>query len=93
MSETELTLKPLFANIAVYESNGFLEISFESLSNSEVIFNAPIANQNQKICLITGKSQIPTVCNSTIRNQYGWVWLHQSHTFCGRGIKLMFDLC
>ena len=92
-SETELMLKPLFANIAVSETNGILEISFESLSDTEVIFNAPVANQNQKICLITGKSQIPTVCNSTIRNQYNWVWLHQSHTFCGRGIKLKFDLC
>lgn len=93
VSETELTLKPLFANIAVSETNGFLEISFECLSNSEVIFNTPVVNQNQKICLTTGKAHIPTVCNSTIRNQYGWVWLHQSHTLCSKTIKLMFDLC
>lgn len=92
VSEAELTLKPLFASIAVSETNGILEISFESLSDTEVIFNAPVANQNQKICLITGKSQIPIVCNSTIRNQYNWVWLHQSHSFCGGGIKLKFDL-
>ena len=78
---------------ALVETNGNLEISFENQSNNEVLFNAPVANQNQKICLITGKSQIPTICNSTIRNQYNWVWLHQSHTFCGRGIKLKFDLC
>ena len=92
-SETELMLKPLFSNIAVSETNGILEISFENQFNNEVLFNAPVANQNQKIYLITDKSQIPTVCNSTIRNQYNWVWLHQSHTFRGRGIKLKFDLC
>ena len=86
-------LKPLFASITVAETNGILEISFESLSDTEVIFNAPVANQNQKFCLTTDKAQIHTVCNASIRNQYGWVWLHQSHTFCGRGIKLMFDLC
>ncbi len=91
-SETELTLKPLFVNIAVSETNGFLEISFESLSDTEVIFNAPVANQNQKFCLTTDKAQILTVCNASIRNQYDWVCLHQSHTFRGRGIKLMFDL-
>lgn len=92
-SETELMLKPLFANIAVSETNGILEISFENQFNNEVLFNAPVANQNQKFCLTTDKAQIPTVCNLTIRNQYNWVWLHQSHSFCGGSIKLMFDLC
>lgn len=93
VSETELTLKPLFTSITVAETNGNLEISFENQSNNEVLFNAPVANQNQKFCLTTDKAQIPTVCNLTIRNQYNWVWLHQSHSFCGGSIKLMFDLC
>ncbi len=93
VSEAELTLKPLFASIAVSETNGILEISFESLSDTEVIFNAPVANQNQKFCLTTDNAQILTTCNATIHNQYNWVWLHQSHTFCGRVIKLKIDLC
>ena len=91
-SETELMLKPLFVNIAVSETNGFLEISFDNQTRTEVFFNAPFVNQNQKFCLITDKYQKPTVCNSSIRNQYNWVWLHQSYTFRSRGIKLMFDL-
>ena len=90
--ETELTLKPLFASITIAETNGNLEISFENQSNNEVLFNAPVANQNQKFCLTTDKAQILTVCNASIRNQYKWVWLLQSHTFCGKGIKLKFEL-
>lgn len=93
VSETVLTLKPLFANIAVSETNGILEISFENLSNSEVTFNAPVANQNQIICLTSDKAQILTACNEALRNQYGWVWLFQSHSFYGRIIKMRFDLC
>ena len=93
VSKTELTFKPLFARITVAETNGILEISFENQSKNEVLFNAPVANQNQKFCLTTDKAQILTVCNETIRNQYDWVWILQSHTFRGKGIKLMFDLC
>lgn len=93
VSETELTLKPLFVNIAVSETNGFLEISFDNQTRTEFFFNAPFVNQNQKFCLTTDNAQILTTCNATIRNQYNWAWLHQSHTFCGRVIKLKFDLC
>ena len=93
VSKTELTFKPLFARITVAETNGILEISFENQSKNEVLFNAPVANQNQKFCLTTDKAQILTVCNETIRNQYEWVWIHQSHTLCSKTIKLMFDLC
>lgn len=92
VSETELKIKPIFANIAVAETNGSLEISFNHQSNTEVIFNGPFVNRHQRIYLSTDETQIFTVCNEAIRNQYDWVWLHQSHVFCGKAIKMRLDL-
>lgn len=89
-SEIELTLKPLFAGISVFEANGTLEIILENHTDKEVIFNALVINQNQRINLSVDGSVIPCVCNEAVRNQYGWMCLHQSHAIVGKSFHILF---
>ena len=89
-SEIELTLKPLFAGISVFEANGTLEIILENHTDKEVIFNALVINQNQRINLSVDGSVIPCVCYEAVRNQYGWMCLHQSHAIVGKSFHILF---
>lgn len=88
-SEIELSLKPLFVGISVFEANGTLEIILENHTDKEVIFNAQVSNQNQRIDLFVDGSVIPCGCNEAVRNQYGWMYLYQSHAIVGKSFHIL----
>lgn len=73
----ECTLKPMFYPISVKEESGFLLIRWDC-SGEHLFVNIPAVYANCSFQLFIDDKNIPILCNSAIKNQYGWVNLFQS---------------
>jgi hypothetical protein len=82
-------VKPLFCPINVFEKNNALELTWNNSTPLEVIFNLPAIIEECKVELFADGIRVPLLCNSAIKNQYGWVFLYQSRKVKAKIIKLI----
>ena len=87
-SRTSLTVKPVFCPLTIREIDNVLEIAWLYDGNSEVIFNFPCSSQIQDMELEVDDDNIHLECVGTVKNQYGWQWLYQSHSMKGKRFLL-----
>lgn len=89
--ETDMVckFKPIFCPISVKEKDGTLELTWHNNTSSEVLFNIPAITANSNVQLFADGKELPLYCNSAIKNQYGWVFLHQSRKYKAKNIKLI----
>lgn len=88
-SKAAINIQPLFLKISVEENDDSLEIAWRNNTDDDVIFNMPAFTQEKAIELFADGNNIPTYCIESIRHQYGWVYMHQSHVLKCRIIKLI----
>lgn len=88
-TEVACSLKPIFCPVSVSEKNGALEIAWNYTGEVEMIFNLPAVSEECRIELKADGILVPTFCNSAIKNQYGWGYLHQSRSFKARLVKMI----
>lgn len=90
-TEDNLSLKPLFPSISIKEQEHSLVIQWQNNNPSEMVFNIPICGSTPICKLFVDEYECPIICNSTIKNQYGWVYLHQSRAFKASVIKFIIS--
>lgn len=90
-SNPSIWLRPIFCPISVTESEGRLEITWHNNNMHDVIFNIPTFSENVSFDLYADDKKIATYCVESVKNQYGWVFLHQSHVFSGEFIKVIIS--
>lgn len=88
-TEPELSLKPLFNAIKITEKDGQLKIVIESDAKSKCILNLPSITKEIDCKVTVDDKEIKFSCVETIRNQYDWVWLYQSHSSNCPSIKII----
>ena len=88
-TEVACTNRPIFCPISVNEKIGVLEITWNHDGTTDIIFNLPAITENCDIQLFADGNEVPIFCNSAIKNQYGWVYLHQSRSLKAKQIKLL----
>lgn len=90
-TEASLTIAPMFCPLDIEEKEGKLVVSWKYDGKDEIVLNVPAIGQDIKIR--AGKDDLPisTSCIEAIRNQYGWVWLNQSHSFNCNKISLTVE--
>lgn len=88
--ETDPTLKtkPLFCSIGIKEKLEKLDIIWDMKSKYEICLNLPLLSNKIEFFSNSNQSLISLSCNGTLRNQYGWVWLHQTKTLLTNKIVL-----
>lgn len=79
-TEPSLELSPLFCPISVCEKDGKIEIRWENNSSDEIILNVPAASEDISFALYADGKKVSAYCVESIKNQYGWVYLHQTQT-------------
>lgn len=72
--------KSIFCPISVCENDGIVKIIWNYKGYSELVFNLPTTSENCKFQLFADGNIIPVFCNSAIKNQYNWMYLHQSRS-------------
>lgn len=77
-NEVFCSFKAVFCPISVCENDGAAEITWNYDGSSELIFNFPTISENCMIKLFADGNEVSLFCNSAIKNQYGWMYLHQS---------------
>ncbi|MEE1082572.1 MAG: hypothetical protein UH850_02345 [Paludibacteraceae bacterium] len=90
-STPSIFLRPIFCPIYVNEIEGNLEIIWNNSDKSDVIFNIPAFSENNSFELYADGEKIALYCVESIKNQYGWVFLHQSHVMRCRTIKMIIS--
>jgi len=88
-TKAKLTLQPLFCPITVTEKKTCIEISWVNTRESDVIFNVPAVSETVSIEVYADNEKISTCCVECIKNQYGWVYLHQSKIIKSKVVKLI----
>jgi len=88
-TEVACSFKPVFCPITVNEKDEVIEIIWNYDGGSELLFNLPAISEYCNIQLFADGNEVPIFCNSAIKNQYGWVYLHQSRSMKGKQIKLI----
>ncbi len=88
-TDVACTIRPIFCPISVNEKIGVLEITWNHDGTTDIIFNLPAITENCDIQLFADGNEVPIFCNSAIKNQYGWVYLHQSRSLKAKQIKLL----
>ena len=74
------SFKAVFCPISVCENDGTVEITWNNDGSSELIFNLPAISENCMIKLFADGDEVPLFCDSAIKNQYGWMFIHQSRS-------------
>lgn len=87
-TEVECTLKPVFCPVSIAEKDCALEVIWDC-KGEEMVFNLPAVSESCTIQLFADGKEIPVFCNSAIKNQYGWVYLHQSRSFKVKQVKMV----
>lgn len=88
-TEAACTLKPIFCPIRVSQNADGLEITWSNNGKPDLIFNLPSVSENCNLRLYVDGKEIPLLCNSAIKNQYGWMYVHQSRCIKARTIKIL----
>ena len=79
-NEVACSIKTAFCPISVCEKNGAMEITWDYEGSSELVFNLPTTSEICMIKLFADGNEVSLYCNSAIKNQYGWMYLHQSRS-------------
>lgn len=88
-SKTKCTFSPAFCPIFVKEENDLLEITWEYIGKKDLIFNLPSQIKDLDFRLWVDGNEMSMMCNSVIRNQYGWNYLYQSRIFKAHHVRLV----
>lgn len=87
-SDPSLCLSPIFCPIKIHEGDGELEVVWKNKFDGELLLNIPSFIKNLEAEILIDGMPIQLSCVSAFRNQYDWVWIHQTHSFKGHEIKL-----
>ena len=90
-TDASLTIAPVFCPLDVEEKEGKLVVTWNYGSKEKVVLNVPAVMQNVNMQAEKDDLPISTSCIEAIRNQYGWVWLNQSHSFNSNKISLTIE--
>ena len=88
-TEPSLELRPLFCPIAICEKDGKVEITWENKGYEGVILNNPGTSEGVSFELYADDKKVRVYCVESIKNQYGWVYLHQTHTLSCCTLKMV----
>ena len=88
-TEPSLELRPLFCPIAICEKDGKVEITWENKGYEGVILNNPGTSEGVSFELYADDKKVSVYCVESIKNQYGWVYLHQTHTLSCCTLKMV----
>lgn len=88
-TDVALTIQPLFCPISVSEKDGGLEITWENKCPSEAIFNLPSTSEKAFVDLYAERKKVRMYCVESIKNQYGWVYMHHTHVIKDLNFKLV----
>ena len=90
-SNPSVLLQPLFVPIFVKEKEGKLEIIWENSNDCDVLFNMPASSEIESVELYIDDKKSAFCCVECIKNQYGWVYLHQSHVLRCKTLKIVIS--
>lgn len=88
-SAAACTFQPIFCPISVEERDGAVEITWRNDGEADFVFNLPAVSDGIQTKLVVDGNEVPLFCNSAIKNQYGWVYLHQSRKLRGKQITMI----
>lgn len=88
-TDISCNLSPVFCPISVTETDEAFEMIWENNTVSEVLFNLPASIAECDMELLADGKKVPVFCNSAIKNQYGWIFIHQSRRFKAKKVKLI----
>lgn len=88
-SEPSLEIKPYFCPISVSDTEDKVVITWECTGKDEVILNVPTISENVMFEAYADDKKVPAYCIESIKNQYGWVYLHQTHALNCRTFKIV----
>ncbi len=88
-TDDSLTLQPIFCPITVIDREGCVELTWKNNHDGEIIFNLPAVSENVIVELYADGIKVDIYCVESIKNQYGWVFLHQSHSLKCKTIKMV----
>ncbi len=86
-----MRLTPLFYPPSVEYKDGRLIVNWVVKKCNDLIFNLPTTLVDTHTALEVDGKSISINCIEAVRNQYGWVWLFQSHSFKARNIKFIIE--
>lgn len=87
-SDVSFLIKPAFYPISICEKDDILDIKWTCNGKLEMIFNLPAFSENCGVMLFVDGKETDLFCTGAIKNQYDWVYLHQSKIIKGKKIKL-----
>ncbi|MCI7635530.1 MAG: hypothetical protein MSS78_07725 [Bacteroidales bacterium] len=88
-TEPSLEMRPLFCPITICEKNGKVEIIWENKGSEDVILNVPAPSEDVSFELYADGKKVSAYCVESIKNQYGWVYLHQTHALSCCTLKMV----
>ena len=90
-TEASLTIAPVFCPLDIEEKDSKLVVAWNYDCKDEVLLNVPIVSQDVRIQSEKDGTSLGISCVEAIRNQYGWVWLNQSHSVNSNKVKLIVE--
>lgn len=88
-TDASLTIAPVFCPINVTEKDGRLVITWENYVKEDVIFIIPTYLDNISLEVSLNGKDVSTYCVESIKNQFGWMFLNQTHVSKCRTIKMI----
>lgn len=88
-TETSLTIAPIFCPITICEKDGKVEITWENKGLEDVILNVPATSENTSFEIYADGKTVSAYCMESIKNQYGWMYLHQTHILSCSTLKMV----
>ena len=88
-TEPSLTVQPIFCPISVTESERGVEITWDNNYDKEIVFNLPAISENVFFELYADGEKTKNFVVESIKNQYGWVFVYQTHVLKCRTMKLV----
>lgn len=88
-TEVSLTLQPIFYPLSVSVSEECVELTWKNDHDGDVVFNLPAISEDVVFELYADGKRVKAYCVESIKNQYGWVFLHQTQALKCKTIKMV----